>query len=153
MSIYGSFKKKFRKKRRFRKGSTNIFGKYWSGQQWVRERVASTCIHYIFIWWVVFSMLYCFRVVHILPWRGLLDVQTNLRETFRVPDLKTGKMMDLITPLKESEEKMFINMMRRLHTIFKVCCVHTTYHLCKIWMPINCHTNWRDGDCLGMCKS
>jgi proline dehydrogenase len=60
------------------------------------------------------------RLIHILPWKGVIEAQQNLREALKVADLSTGKMQTLVPPLSDREEEMFRNMMRRLHTIFKV---------------------------------
>ncbi|ODM98246.1 Proline dehydrogenase 1, mitochondrial [Orchesella cincta] len=59
-------------------------------------------------------------LIHILPWKGLVEAQKGLGETLKVADLSTGKMQHLVPALTQQEEEMFKNMMRRLHTIFKV---------------------------------
>ncbi|KAG8238026.1 hypothetical protein J437_LFUL014994 [Ladona fulva] len=56
-------------------------------------------------------------VIHLFPWSGIIDENAQLSETFRVPDLKTGRMVRLITQLTPKEEEMFRNMIRRLDTI------------------------------------
>ncbi|XP_067015376.2 proline dehydrogenase 1, mitochondrial isoform X1 [Anabrus simplex] len=53
-------------------------------------------------------------VIHLFPWSGIIDENQQLSETFRVPDLKTGRMVRLITQLTPKEEEMFRNMIRRL---------------------------------------
>lgn len=74
------------------------------------------------------------------PWSGIVNEDSQLSDTFRVPDPKTGQMRRLISqiPPKEgknillelyefninlinnSTEEMFRNMIRRLNTIVKV---------------------------------
>ncbi|XP_014488822.1 PREDICTED: proline dehydrogenase 1, mitochondrial-like [Dinoponera quadriceps] len=51
---------------------------------------------------------------------GILDENYKLSETFQVPDMKTGKMMRLISQLTSKEEEMFKNMIRRLNNIVTV---------------------------------
>jgi len=57
-----------------------------------------------------------------------VDENHQLSETFRVPDLKTGRMVRLITQLTSKEEEMFRNMIRRMNNLCKVshkycCCI------------------------------
>lgn len=59
-------------------------------------------------------------ILHLFPWSGIVDENHQLSDTFRVPDLKTGKMVRLITQLTTKEEEMFRNMIRRLDTICKL---------------------------------
>jgi len=59
-------------------------------------------------------------LIHVLPWRGLVEAQKGLGESMRVADLKTGKLQNLMPPLTDEEDAMFKNMMRRLHHVFKV---------------------------------
>lgn len=59
-------------------------------------------------------------ILHLFPWSGIIDENQELSNTFRVPDLKTGKMVRLITQLEHKEEEMFRNMIRRLNTLVKV---------------------------------
>lgn len=54
------------------------------------------------------------------PWAGIIDDNQELSTTFRVPDLKSGRMVRLITQLSPKEEEMFRNMIRRLNSIVKV---------------------------------
>lgn len=54
------------------------------------------------------------------PWSGIIDDNQELSMTFRVPDLKTGRMTRLISQLSTKEEEMFRNMIRRVNTIVKV---------------------------------
>ena len=61
-----------------------------------------------------------FSVIHLFPWSGIVDENQQLSETFRVPDLKTGRMVRLITQLTPKEEEMFRNMVRRMNTLCKV---------------------------------
>lgn len=49
-----------------------------------------------------------------------MEAQKGLGESLKVPDLSTGKLHNLVPALTQQEEEMFKNMMRRLHTIFKV---------------------------------
>ncbi|KAJ9576174.1 hypothetical protein L9F63_006996 [Diploptera punctata] len=51
-------------------------------------------------------------VIHLFPWSGIVDENQQLSDTFRVPDLKTGRMVRLITQLTPKEEEMFRNMIR-----------------------------------------
>lgn len=80
------------------------------------------------------------RILHLFPWSGIVNEDSQLSDTFRVPDPKTGQMRRLISqiPPKEgknkllelyefnnnlinnSTEEMFRNMIRRLNTIVKV---------------------------------
>lgn len=53
------------------------------------------------------------------PWSGIVDQNSQLSETFRLPDPKTGQMRRLISHITPKEEEMFRNMIRRLHTIVK----------------------------------
>ncbi|XP_031788105.1 proline dehydrogenase 1, mitochondrial isoform X2 [Nasonia vitripennis] len=59
-------------------------------------------------------------VIHLFPWSGILDENYELSETFQVPDIKTGKMVRLMTQLTRKEEEMFRNMIRRLNNIVSV---------------------------------
>ncbi|XP_063219088.1 proline dehydrogenase 1, mitochondrial-like [Bacillus rossius redtenbacheri] len=59
-------------------------------------------------------------VIHLFPWSGIIDENQQLSETFRVPDLKTGRMVRLITQLSSKEEEMFRNMIRRINTLCKM---------------------------------
>ncbi|KAJ8956273.1 hypothetical protein NQ318_015009, partial [Aromia moschata] len=58
-------------------------------------------------------------VLHLFPWSGIIDDNQELSTTFRVPDLKSGRMIRLITQLSTKEEEMFRNMIRRMNTIVK----------------------------------
>ncbi|XP_030747642.1 proline dehydrogenase 1, mitochondrial isoform X2 [Sitophilus oryzae] len=58
-------------------------------------------------------------ILHLFPWSGIIDEDQGLSTTFRVPDLKTGRMARLITQLSPKEEEMFKNMIRRINTIVK----------------------------------
>lgn len=49
-----------------------------------------------------------------------MDENQQLSETFRVPDLKTGRMVRLITQLTPKEEEMFRNMVRRMNNLCRV---------------------------------
>ncbi|XP_015515428.1 proline dehydrogenase 1, mitochondrial isoform X1 [Neodiprion lecontei] len=60
------------------------------------------------------------NVIHLFPWSGILDENYELSETFQVPDIKTGKMVKLMTQLTPKEEEMFRNMVRRLNNIVSV---------------------------------
>lgn len=59
-------------------------------------------------------------LIHILPWKGLVEAQKSLHETLLVPNLSTGKLQNLMPPLTTQEEEMFKGMMRRLHTVFRM---------------------------------
>ncbi|KAL0267260.1 UNVERIFIED_CONTAM: hypothetical protein PYX00_009582 [Menopon gallinae] len=58
-------------------------------------------------------------VIHLFPWYGIIDDNQQLSDTFRVPDLKTGKMVRLITQFSAKEEEMFRNMVRRVNTVIR----------------------------------
>ena len=59
-------------------------------------------------------------MIHLFPWSGILDENYELSETFQVPDIKTGKMVRLMSQLTSKEEEMFRNMIRRLNNIVSV---------------------------------
>ncbi|XP_045465452.1 proline dehydrogenase 1, mitochondrial [Harmonia axyridis] len=56
-------------------------------------------------------------ILHLFPWSGIVDDNKELSSTFRIPDLKEGRMVRLIKHLSPKEEEMFRNMIRRLTTI------------------------------------
>ncbi|KAF2900805.1 hypothetical protein ILUMI_05344 [Ignelater luminosus] len=58
-------------------------------------------------------------ILHLFPWSGIIDENQELSSTFRIPDLKTGRMVRLITQLSKREEEMFRNFIRRLDHIVK----------------------------------
>ncbi|XP_050511570.1 proline dehydrogenase 1, mitochondrial isoform X1 [Diabrotica virgifera virgifera] len=58
-------------------------------------------------------------VLHLFPWSGIIDENQELSASFRVPDLKSGRMIRLLTQLSPKEEEMFRNMVRRFNTIVK----------------------------------
>ncbi|XP_075156763.1 proline dehydrogenase slgA isoform X2 [Haematobia irritans] len=58
-------------------------------------------------------------ILHLFPWSGIVDEDSQLSDTFRVPDPKTGQMRRLISQIPHNEEEMFRNMIRRLNTIVK----------------------------------
>lgn len=60
-------------------------------------------------------------MIHLFPWSGILDENYELSEAFQVPDIKTGKMVRLMSQLTSKEEEMFRNMIRRLNNIVTVC--------------------------------
>lgn len=60
-------------------------------------------------------------LIHLFSWSGLIDANILLSDLFRVPNLNSGQMEPIISALTTEEEEMFKNMMRRLHTIFRVC--------------------------------
>ncbi|BES97184.1 Proline dehydrogenase [Nesidiocoris tenuis] len=53
-------------------------------------------------------------VIHLFPWSGILNADLELNDAFRVPCVKEGRMVRLITQLSKKEEDMFRNMIRRL---------------------------------------
>uniref|UniRef100_T1J6H6 Proline dehydrogenase n=1 Tax=Strigamia maritima TaxID=126957 RepID=T1J6H6_STRMM len=59
-------------------------------------------------------------LIHLFSWSGLIDSNILLTDLFRVPNLNTGRMENIISSLTEEEEEMFRNMMRRLRTIAQV---------------------------------
>lgn len=58
--------------------------------------------------------------MHLFPWSGIVDENSQLSETFRVPDPKTGQMRRLTSQIPPNEEEMFRNMIRRLNKIVQV---------------------------------
>lgn len=65
-------------------------------------------------------------ILHLFPWTGIVNEDSQLSETFRVPDPKTGQMRRLISQIPPKEEEMFRNMIRRINTIVKVMMIHFT---------------------------
>lgn len=61
-----------------------------------------------------------FSVIHLFPWSGLLNENSELSDTFRVPCLKEGRMVRLLSQLSVKEEEMFRNMVHRLNTLVQV---------------------------------
>lgn len=61
-----------------------------------------------------------FSVIHLFPWSGLLNENSELSDTFRVPCLKEGRMVRLLSQLSKKEEDMFRNMVHRLNTLVQV---------------------------------
>lgn len=59
-------------------------------------------------------------VIHLFPWSGILDENYELSETFQVPDIKTGKMVKLMSQLTSKEEEMFRNMIRRFNNLVSI---------------------------------
>ncbi|XP_043470287.1 proline dehydrogenase 1, mitochondrial [Leptopilina heterotoma] len=59
-------------------------------------------------------------VIHLFPWSGILDENYELSETFQVPDIKTGKMVKLMSQLTSKEEEMFRNMIRRFNSLVSI---------------------------------
>ncbi|RZF38692.1 hypothetical protein LSTR_LSTR003498 [Laodelphax striatellus] len=58
-------------------------------------------------------------VIHLFPWNGIVDENLNLSDTFRVPSLKDGRMVRLISQLSPNEEQMFRNMIHRLNVLLQ----------------------------------
>ncbi|XP_014246159.1 proline dehydrogenase 1, mitochondrial-like isoform X2 [Cimex lectularius] len=58
-------------------------------------------------------------VIHLFPWSGIIDESFQLNDAFRVPSLKEGRMVRLISQLSNREEEMFRNMIRRVNTLIK----------------------------------
>ena len=56
-------------------------------------------------------------LIHLFSWSGLIDSDLLLREVFQVPNLKTGKMENMMNVLTEREEEQFHNMLTRINTI------------------------------------
>lgn len=56
-------------------------------------------------------------LIHMFSWSGLIDSNLLMKEAFQVPNLKTGKMENMIDVLTEKEEEQFRNMLTRLNTI------------------------------------
>ena len=59
-------------------------------------------------------------LIHLFPWSGIIDENLELSETFLVPDIKSGKMVRLLTQLSSKEEEMFRNMIRRINVLAQV---------------------------------
>lgn len=68
----------------------------------------------------LFFLVHFDRILHLFPWSGIVNEDSQLSETFRVPDPKTGQMRRLISQIPPKEEEMFRNMIRRVNTIVKV---------------------------------
>lgn len=68
----------------------------------------------------IITPFFHYRILHLFPWSGIVDEDSQLSDTFRVPDPKTGQMRRLISQIPPKEEEMFRNMIRRLNTIVKV---------------------------------
>lgn len=58
-------------------------------------------------------------VIHLFPWSGIVDENFELSDTFRVPSIKDGRMVRLISQLSKKEEEMFRNMVRRVNTLVR----------------------------------
>lgn len=58
-------------------------------------------------------------IIHLFPWSGLLNENFELSDTFRVPCLKEGRMVKLLSQLSKKEEEMFRNTVHRLNTIIQ----------------------------------
>lgn len=58
-------------------------------------------------------------VIHLFPWSGIIDENFQLSDAFRVPSIKEGRMVRLISQLSSREEEMFRNMIRRINTLVK----------------------------------
>lgn len=71
------------------------------------------------------------RILHLFPWSGIINADSELSETFRVPDPKTGQMRRLISQIPPKEEEMFRNMIRRINTIVKVS--HSRFRILDDW--------------------
>lgn len=69
---------------------------------------------------ILFVAILFDRILHLFPWSGVVNEESQLSDTFRVPDPKTGQMRRLISQIPANEEEMFRNMIRRLNTIVKV---------------------------------
>lgn len=49
-----------------------------------------------------------------------MDENSELSDSFRVPCLKEGRMVRLLSQLSKKEEEMFRNMVHRLNTLVQV---------------------------------
>ena len=58
-------------------------------------------------------------MMNLFSWNGLVDMNILVSDLFKVPNLKSGKMENVIKALSREEDEMFRNMMRRIHTIAK----------------------------------
>lgn len=56
-------------------------------------------------------------LINLFSWNGLIDMSELASDVFKVPNLKTGRMENIIKALTHEEDEMFRNMMRRIHTI------------------------------------
>jgi proline dehydrogenase len=63
-------------------------------------------------------------IINLFSWGGLIDDDLLLSDMFKVPSLKTGKMMPLIDSLTDDENTMFSNGLRRLNAIFQYAQSH-----------------------------
>jgi Proline dehydrogenase. len=83
-----------------------------------------------------------YSVIHLFPWSGLLDVDSNLSDTFRVPCLKEKRMVRLLSQLSKKEEEMFRNMVRRLNTLVRVSILNVSQQVvqyntsCPLVIPL-----------------
>ena len=59
-------------------------------------------------------------LMNLFSWNGLIDMDMLISDTFKVPNLKTGRMESITSALSKDEEEMFRNMMRRVHTIARL---------------------------------
>lgn len=72
------------------------------------------------LFFVLVTIHIFFSIIHIFPWSGIMDENMELSNTLRIPDIKSGRMVRLLTQFAEAEEMMFKNMIKRLNTLAKV---------------------------------
>lgn len=59
-------------------------------------------------------------LIHLFPWSGIINSDLELSSTFVIPDLTSGKLVQLISQLDRKEEEMFKNMIRRVSNVIRV---------------------------------
>lgn len=59
-------------------------------------------------------------LIHVFPWSGIIDSDLELSSTFVIPELNSGKLVQLISQLSSKEEEMFQNMIRRVSNVIRV---------------------------------
>ena len=56
-------------------------------------------------------------LMNLFSWNGLVDMKELASDVFKVPNLQSGRMQNIIKALSHEEDEMFRNMMRRIHVI------------------------------------
>jgi proline dehydrogenase len=56
-------------------------------------------------------------LLNLFSWNGLVDMTELASDVFKVPNLQSGKMENIIKALSHEEDEMFRNMMRRINVI------------------------------------
>lgn len=66
-------------------------------------------------------------IINIFPWYGIVNENKELSETFRIPSLKEGRMVPLITQINKNEEEMFRNMIARTNRVIEAAEQNNVY--------------------------